>query len=422
MSHSLLSYSEYVIFELIMKAKIEFIPEGSVTSPKGFHAGATYAGIKKKPKESLDLGILFSEAPCIATALFTTNRIKAAPVVLCQKRLQGGRARAVVVNSGCANAFTGEQGLADATEMADLAARGIGVSPEDVLVASSGVIGQPLPMNLIRTAINRIALSANGGHELARAIMTTDTLPKEAAIAVRVDESEFTIGGVAKGAGMIHPDLATMLCFLTTDATVNIDFLKPALRKAVDISFNMVSVDGDTSTNDMVLIMANGLGGSEPITLSSAQCDVFQQALNQMCIYLAKSIARDGEGASKLIEVTVSGAPSEAEARLAARTVVSSPLVKTAIHGNDPNWGRVIAAVGRSGVEVVESNIDLYIGDISVVKGGRPLPFNKQKAVRILKRSEVPISVNLNLGTATATAWGCDLSEEYVTINSQYTT
>ena len=405
-----------------MQVKIEFIPDSGVTSPKGFCAGATHAGIKKKTKHGLDLGILFSEVPCIAAALFTSNRIKAAPVVLCQQRLQSGRASAIVVNSGCANACTGEQGLVDAKETADLAAKGIGVSSEDVLVASTGVIGQPLPMKLIRAAIAHIALSADGGHELARAIMTTDTSPKETAVSVRAGESEFIIGGVAKGSGMIHPNLATMLCFLTTDAVVNIDFLKLALRKAVDASFNMVSVDGDTSTNDTVLIMANGLAGGEPISPGSAQADAFQQALEQVCIYLTKSIARDGEGATKLIEVTVSGASSEAEARLAARTIVSSPLVKTAIHGNDPNWGRIVAAAGRSGAEVVESNIDLYIGGISVVKGGRPLPFSKQKVVRILKGSEVPISLNLNLGTAKATAWGCDLSEEYVTINSQYTT
>ena len=403
-----------------MEANIEFIPEGTVTSPKGFRAGATCAGIKKEAEHGLDLGILFSEAPCVATALFTTNRVKAAPIVLCQERLQGGRAVAVVVNSGCANAFTGEQGLRDAVEMAGLAAERLGVSPEEVLVASTGVIGQELPMKLIRTGIGQIVPSAEGGHSLVKAIMTTDTVPKE--VAARVGDSEFIIGGVAKGSGMIHPELATMLCFLTTDAAIDLDFLKLALRKAVDISFNMVSIDGDTSTNDMVLVMANGLAGNEPISQDSRQASVFQQALDRVCIYLAKSIARDGEGASKLIEVTVSGALSVAEARLAARTVVSSPLVKTAVYGSDPNWGRIVAAAGRSGVEVVESKIDLYLGDICVVKGGRPLPFDKRSVVEVLRGSEVSIGLGLNLGTATATAWGCDLSEEYVTINSQYTT
>ena len=405
-----------------MEAKIEFIAEGGITSPQGFHAGATYAGIKKKADNALDLGILFSEAPCKATALFTTNRVKAAPIVLCQQRLQAGRAVAIVVNSGCANALTGEQGLSHAAEMADLAARAMGLSSEDVLVASSGVIGQPLPMKLIRASIEQIVLSQEGGHELAKAIMTTDTVPKEAAVAVRVGDSEFTIGGIAKGSGMIHPNLATLLCFLTTDATVNIDFLRLALPKAVDVSFNMVSIDGDTSPNDMVLIMANGLAENEVIGQNSDQASAFQEALDRVCVYLAKCIASDGEGASKLMEVTVSGAPSVAEARLAARAVASSPLVKASVHGSDPNWGRIVAAVGRSGVEVVESKIDLYIGNICLVKVGHQLPFDREKVVAVLRSSEVPITLQLNLGTATATAWGCDLSEEYVTINSQYTT
>jgi glutamate N-acetyltransferase/amino-acid N-acetyltransferase len=399
---------------------IDFIASGTVTSPQGFHAGATDAGIKEKAKDSLDLGILFSEVPCVATALFTTNKIKAAPVILCQQRLKSGRVVAVVVNSGCANAFTGEQGLADATEMADLAARGSGISPGDVLVASTGVIGQPLPMELIRGGIEQIALSRDGGHDLARSIMTTDTVPKE--VAVRVGDGEYTIGGVAKGSGMIHPQLATLLCFLTTDAAVDIDFLKLALRKAVDASFNMISIDGDTSPNDMVLLMANGRAGNATISQSARGGDIFQQGLDQVCIHLAKSIARDGEGASKLIEVTVSGATSLAEARIAARAVVSSSLLKAAVHGSDPNWGRIMSAVGSSGVEVVESKIDLYIGNICLVRAGQLLPFAKSSVIEVLKGSEVSIGLNLNLGIAIATAWGCDLSEEYVTINSQYTT
>jgi len=405
-----------------MEAKIELIDSGGVTSPRGFCAGATYAGINKKAKSGLDLGILFSEVPCVATALFTTNRIKAAPIVWCQQQVKSGRAVAAVVNSGCANACTGEQGLADAAKMAELTAKSLGLAPEDVLVASTGVIGQLLPMKLIKAGIDQVVLSADGGHELARAMMTTDTVPKEIAVAVKAGDSRFTIGGVTKGAGMIHPNLATMLCFLTTDAAVDIDFLKLALQRAVDISFNLVSIDGDTSPSDMVLIMANGVVGNESITPTSQLADTFQQALDQVCIYLAKCIARDGEGASQLIEVTVSGAPSMAEARLAARTVVSSPLVKAAVHGSDPNWGRIIAAVGRSGVEVVESKIDLCIGQVCLLRAGKPLPFNRRGLKRILSGSEVPITLHLNLGEATATAWGCDLSEEYVTINSQYTT
>lgn len=398
-----------------MAAEIESVPQGTVTSPEGFFAGATSAGINKKAAGKLDLGILFSETPCAATAVFTTNRIKAAPLVLSQQRLKKGMAGAVVVNSGNANAATGEKGLAHAAEMAKLAADGIGILPDDVLVASTGVIGVPLPMRRIRANIEKIILSRDGGSELARAIMTTDTVPKETAVRVRAGDSEFTIGGIAKGSGMIHPDLATLLCFITTDASVEKGFLKKALKKAVDISFNMVSIDGDTSPNDMVLLMANGLAGSVPD-------DAFQQGLEQVCIYLAKSIARDGEGATKLIEVTVAGAPNLAQARLAARTVVSSSLVKTAVHGADPNWGRIVAAVGRSGVEVVESKLDLYIGDVAVVKAGRPQPFNQRGLVQLLRGEEVAISLNLNLGSAEATAWGCDLSAEYVVINSKYMT
>jgi len=405
-----------------MEAKIEFIPSGTVTSPEGFHAGATSAAIKRGTRGKLDLGLLFSEAPCEATALFTTNRIKAAPVVLSQERLQSGRALAVVVNSGCANACTGEQGLADATRMTDLAAEGLGISPEDVVVASTGVIGKRLPMKRISGNMDQIILSPDGGHDLVRAMMTTDTVPKEVAVTVRVNGDQFIIGGIAKGSGMIHPNLATLLCFLTTDARVDIDFLRLALQEAVDVSFNMISIDGDTSTNDMVLVMANGLAENKIIKQGSAQVDAFQQALTQICLYLAKSIARDGEGASKLIEVTVSGAPTLAEARVAARTVVSSPLVKTAIYGNDLNWGRIMAAVGRSGVEVVESKINLYIGDTCLVRSGRPVRFDKKRVLAIFGSREVPVSLQLNLGLATATAWGCDLSEEYVNINSHYTT
>jgi len=402
-----------------MKAEIEFLPDGTVTSPRGFHAGATYAGIKKA-KDSLDLGILFSEAPCVASGIFTTNRIKAAPVVLCRERVKSGRAVAIVVNSGCANACTGEQGRANAIEMAALTAKKVGVSPEDVLVASTGVIGKQLPMDLIRAGIEKIILSRDGGHLLERAMMTTDTVPKE--VAVRFNGGGFTIGGIAKGAGMIHPNLATFLCFLATDAAVDKNFLRSALRQAADVSFNMVSVDSDTSTNDTVFLLANGLAGNKPIKSGTKLAEAFQQALDQVCIYLAKCMARDGEGATKLIEVSVNGAPGVAEARTVARTIITSPLVKSAVHGNDPNWGRIIAAAGRSGVEIVESKIDLYIGNVCVLKGGKPQPYDEQNVVAVFKRKEVPINLDLNLGNASATAWGCDLSEEYVEINSKYMT
>jgi glutamate N-acetyltransferase/amino-acid N-acetyltransferase len=405
-----------------MEARIVTIPSGTVTSPWGFLSGATYAGIKKPGKDALDLAVLLSETPCTSAGVFTTNRIKAAPVILTQDRLESGKARAIVVNSGCANASTGEAGLKDASEMTEVAAAALGIDAGDVLVCSTGVIGKRLPMKSINEGIKQVALSPDGGHMLARAIMTTDTVQKEIALSAAIGGTNFVVGGVAKGAGMIHPDMATLLCFLATDAAVETGFLRSALKKAVDISFNMVSIDGDTSTNDTVLVLANGMAGNKPIAADGPERDVFQQALNQACIYLAKSVARDGEGATRLIEVTVGDALNTEDARLAARTIVSSPLVKSAIHGNDPNWGRILAAAGRSGAELVESRLDLYIGDTCLVKEGQPLSFDTEKVSGMLGDKEVKIHLLLNLGEATATAWGCDLSEEYVTINSQYTT
>ena len=402
-----------------METGIVFIPSGGVTSPAGFSAGATGAGIKNNGEAILDLGILRSDVSCDAAAVFTTNKVKAAPVILNRQRLERGRATAVIMNSGCANACNGERGLADAAEMAVLAARHIGIAPDDVLVASTGVIGPCLPMERIRAAIPDITLSAEGGHEVARAIMTTDTVPKEAAVK---SSGGFVIGGMAKGSGMIHPDMATMLCFLTTDAKVDRAFLGAALKSAVDVTFNMISVDGDTSTNDMVLLMANGHAGSETITTGSAGAEAFQQALDEVCRYLARAIAADAEGATKRIEVTVGSAASSADARLAARTIVNSPLVKSAVHGSDPNWGRVLAAAGRSGAALEQDRLDLSIGGIQVVKNGCPVAFDEREVVKALDGRDVTIVLNLNAGNAIATAWGCDLSEEYVTINSEYTT
>jgi glutamate N-acetyltransferase/amino-acid N-acetyltransferase len=398
-----------------MAAEIEFLPQGTVTSPRGFFAGATGARINEKAAK-LDLAVLFSEAPCLAAAVFTTNKLKAAPVLLSQQRLkERQRFSAVVVNSGCANAYVGEQGIADATEMAELVSKNVGVAPEDVLVASTGVIGLPLPMEKIRASIDKIVLARDGGSELAKAIMTTDSFPKEAAVRVKDSNVEFTIGGAAKGSGMVHPNLATLLCFITTDAAVEKGFLQESLKKAVDASFNMISIDGDTSPNDMVLVMANGLAGAVP-------AETFESALEQLCIHLAKQLARDGEGATKLIETTINGAVSLSQARTAARAVVSSSLVKAAVYGADPNWGRIMVAVGRSGVEVEASKFDLAIGKIALVKSGEPLTFDKSVVIKLLKGEEVVFSINLNLGPGQATAWGCDLSPEYVTINSQYMT
>jgi glutamate N-acetyltransferase / amino-acid N-acetyltransferase len=406
-----------------MSAKIEVIPDGNVTSSCGFYAGAAYAGIKKKFKDTLDVGILYSEVACTAAAVFTTNKIQAAPVIIDRNKLKKtGKARAVFINAGCANACTGEAGFEDANYTAELVGKSLGISSDEVMVASTGVIGVRLPIDKIKEGITRIALSQEGGHDLTRAIMTTDTRPKKIAVKVKSESVEFTIGGTAKGAGMIHPDMATMLCFLTTDAAIDLKFLTSALKKSVEASFNMVSVDGDTSTNDTVLIMANGLARNPIMTKDSSTAKPFQQALDEVCLFLAKSIAQDGEGATRLIEVVVMGAKNKKDARLAARTIASSPLVKTAVHGCDPNWGRIIAAAGRSGAAVVQECSDVFIGDMCLLKSGIPQPFDKKAASAILNREEVMLTVDLNLGKARATAWGCDLSEEYVVINSEYTT
>jgi glutamate N-acetyltransferase/amino-acid N-acetyltransferase len=400
-----------------MMTGFKAVISGTVTSPQGFLAGAVKAGIKSR--EELDLAILCSEKPCAAAGVFTTTAIKAAPVILSQKHLKNKSAQAVVVNSGCANACTGDLGMADALNMAGSVAGKLRLSTEDVLVASTGVIGVPLPMERIRAGIRKVILTKEGGHELARAMMTTDTFPKEIAVSVESKLGEFTIGGVAKGAGMIHPDMATLLCFLTTDAAVEADFLQSALQKAVNVSFNMITVDGDTSPSDTAVILANGLAGTE--TINNHSGDPFQKALDEVCLHLAKCVARDGEGATKLIEVTVEGALNEEQARLAARTIASSPLFKAAVHGSDPNWGRVVAALGRSGAKVNENQLDVYLNEVCVMKQGSPVSFGRRELSTSLSAKEVSVRLYLNLGRGKAVAWGCDLSEEYVTINSAYT-
>ncbi|MFP3879605.1 MAG: bifunctional glutamate N-acetyltransferase/amino-acid acetyltransferase ArgJ [Dehalococcoidia bacterium] len=395
------------------------IPFGGVTSASGFLAGAIHAGIKSE--NELDLAILCSETPCTAAGVFTTNRIKSAPVNLSQRHIAKRQAQAIVVNSGCANACMGGQGLADAREMANLTAEKLGLSAEDILVASTGIIGVPLPMARIRATLPNIKPNREGGHDFCRAIMTTDTVPKETAVRVDSEGIVSTIGGAAKGIGMVHPNLATMLCFVTTDAAVSDGFLQSALEKAVDCSFNMVSIDGDTSPNDCAFVLANGLACNEPVDVNSGEA--FQSALNAVCVHLAKSMARDGEGATKLIEVAIEGAEDQAEARQAARTIASSPLVKAAVHGNDPNWGRMVAALGRSGARVNEERLDVYLQNVCVVRHGAPATFNKEEMKLALSTSQdVFIRLCLHLGDGQATAWGCDLSEEYVRINSNYTT
>jgi glutamate N-acetyltransferase / amino-acid N-acetyltransferase len=401
-----------------MKTEADYIPSGGVTSPGGFLAGAVHAGIKYPDPKRLDLAILFSKEPCTAAAVFTTNKVKAASVLLDMERLQKGKISAVIMNSGCANACTGQQGMSDAISMAAMAAKHIGVKPESVCVSSTGVIGTMLPMEKIQTAIPKIKLTIAGGHDAARAIMTTDRVPKE--VAIKADS--FTIGGMLKGSGMLHPNMATMLCYLTTDAAVEAEFLQKALRKAADISVNMISVDGDNSTNDTVLLLANGAAGGEIIKAGSKKAATFQKALNIVCIYLAREAARDGEGATKLIEAKVWGAVSVKDARLAARTIIGSSLVKTAVYGSDPNWGRVLAAAGRSGAALDQDKTELHMGDFCMLLNGTPQPFDKKAAAKYMDGKEVYFELDLHLGKGEATAWGCDMTEEYVKINAEYTT
>jgi len=393
-----------------------------VTSPQGFLAGAVSAGIRGRSDGRPDLALLYSERPCSAAALFTASTLKAAPVLLSQRHLADGKAQAVIVNSGCANAYVGDQGREDAEEMARLAASKLRLTVSDVVVASTGVTGHIMPMEKLRAALPTIALDRGGGEQFARAIMTTDTVPKQASVAFSVGEREYGMGGCAKGAGMIHPNLATMLAFLTTDAPVESAFLQQALREAADASFNMISVDGDTSPNDTLLIMANGAASGPPIAEGDEGAPLFQEAVEAVCVALAKGLARDAEGATKLIEVKVEGALTLTDARAAARTVAGSPLVKSAVYGNDPNWGRVLAAVARSGATAKEETVSLFWQGVCVFERGRPVPYDKDALGAATDEPEVRIRVDLGIGEARAVAWGCDLTEEYVRINAEYTT
>ena len=398
---------------------LKLIQSGSITSVPGFLAGTTAAGIKTAGKP--DLGIIYSDTPCVAAGVFTTNQIKSAPVILSRRHLSRKKAQAIVVNSGCANACLGEQGIADAAEMANLTATKLDIKREDVLVASTGIIGVPLPMNCLRQGIKSIELCQDGGHDLARAIMTTDTRPKEIAAHFSQEKDDIIIAGVAKGSGMICPNMATMLCFIATNAVADADFLQSSLQEATATSFNMICIDVDTSPSDCVFLLASSSAGNKILDYNNGKA--FQQALTEVCTHLARSIAGDGEGATKLIEVRVEGAAGLAEARRAARTVASSTLVKTAIHGNNPNWGRIVAALGRSDIKLAEDKMDIYLNDTCVMKQGNPAPFDEDEAQASMSNSnQVIIRVYLNLGDARATAWGCDLSEEYVTINSAYST
>jgi glutamate N-acetyltransferase/amino-acid N-acetyltransferase len=397
------------------------VVDGGVTLAAGFSAGAVYAGIKTPGPDKLDLAILVSDRPAAAAGIFTRNAFCAAPVVVSRERVAARRARAVIANAGNANACTGEQGLADAREMAELVARKTDIDPAEVLVASTGLIGVPLPMDLIRAGAEKIALAADGGPAFSRAIITTDTHPKTAGAELEVGGKTVHIGGAAKGAGMIHPNMATLLSFVTTDAAVEPEYLQTALARAGADSFNMITVDGDTSTNDTLVVLANGAAGNAPIS-GGKDGEAFTAALTYVCGELAKAIVSDGEGATRLIRVDVRGAASDEDARAAARSVVRSPLVKAAVYGSDPNWGRVLCAIGYSGAAVDPLAVDLYVGEIQLVKAGAPVAGSREAAEETMKQKEVAFRADLHVGRSAATAWGCDLTEAYVVENSAYST
>ena len=401
---------------------IEFLDDGTVVSPQGFLAGATYAGLKTYAEDKLDLGIIFSETPCVAAGVFTTNAIRSPSVTVCQEHLTQGPVRGLIVNAGIANACVGEQGYQDAQHSSLLASQHMGVQPQEMLICSTGVIGVELPMSLIDSGIKQIQPTKDGGHALALAMMTTDTRPKETAVSFQVGGRHALMGGVSKGSGMIHPNMATMLAFVTTDAAVEPGFLQDALREVADDSFNMLTIDGDSSTNDTMLVLANGVAGNQPISAGSADAAVFKAALMEVCVHLARETARDGEGASRLIVVNMAGAKDKSDARLAARTIASSNLVKSAVYGADPNWGRVMMALGRSGAAVDETKVDLFVNGVCIMQGGKPIPFHRDAVVALMRGPEVSFRLDLHQGEGQATAWGCDLTEQYVIINSAYTT
>lgn len=392
---------------------------GNAATPQGFRSSGIHCGVKR---ERPDLALLVSDVPASAAGVFTTNKVQAAPVRYTRRAVAAGRAQAIVVNSGNANACTGEAGLEDAAEMARLTGGALGLDAALVLVASTGVIGVPLPMEALRRGIPRAAAALEpDGTAAAEAIRTTDKFPKTAAVRLEIGGVEVTIGGMAKGAGMIHPNLATTLCFLTTDAALPPAVLRGALQRAVAESFNSITVDGDTSTNDTVLLLANGRAGGAPITNGEA-FSRFTAGLTLVASELAKMVVSDGEGATKLVEIRVDGALSDAEAHQAAMTVANSLLVKTALHGGEPNWGRILAALGRSGVEMAEETTDVFFGDLAIVRGGLGVPGVWDAAAAALEGKEVTIGIRLGVGTGAARVWTSDLSEEYVRINGSYTT
>ncbi len=395
------------------------IINGSVTAPRDFLAAGINCGIKK---DKLDLALIVSVAPAFAAGVFTKNIVKAAPVVISQKHLMGGRAQAIIVNSGNANCLTGKKGIDCAVAAAKAVAGSMLIKNYNVLVASTGVIGKPLDFEKIKAAVPKLVrrLSVAGEFSAAKAIMTTDLCPKRIAVAVKIGGRTVKIGGIAKGSGMINPNMATMLCFLTTDADIELRALRSSLRDSAEDSFNAITVDGDMSTNDSVFILANCLAGNPRIKYGTKDYKIFCGALCYVTAYLAKEMVRDGEGASKFIEVEVRGAKNKDDAVKIAKGIANSNLVKTAMAGEDPNIGRIASAAGAAGVKFEESKFDISIGGIKIVEGGNAVYQKRPKVKRLLKKDEIGISVDLHSGKASAKVWTCDLTERYIKINARY--
>ena len=400
--------------------------EGGVTAAQGFVAGGIHCGVRKN-KSKPDLAMIYSEKPCAAAAVYTQNLVKGAPILVTQKNIADGTAKAVICNSGNANTCNAD-GEEKAQTMCDLTAQALGIAPQDVVVASTGVIGQVLPIEPIQAGIPELvkALSADGSHAAATAIMTTDTIAKEAAAEVEIGGKTVKVGGISKGSGMIHPNMATMLCFVTTDCAISPAMLDKAIHQVTEKTFNMISVDGDTSTNDTFAILANGAAGNPEITAPGPDYDAFAQALEAVCRQLSKLMAGDGEGATKLLICRVDGAMDLAMARTVSKSVICSTLFKAAMFGADANWGRVLCAIGYSGAAVDVNKIDVSFrsakGQVDVCQNGAGIPFSEEEASQVLSEHEIEILVHLHLGEASAEAYGCDLTYDYVKINGDYRT
>ncbi|MFQ6891251.1 MAG: bifunctional glutamate N-acetyltransferase/amino-acid acetyltransferase ArgJ [Acutalibacter sp.] len=400
--------------------------EGGVTAAQGFVAGGIHCGVRKN-KSKPDLAMIYSEKPCAAAAVYTQNLVKGAPILVTQKNIADGTAKAVICNSGNANTCNAD-GEEKAQAMCDLTAQALGIAPQDVVVASTGVIGQVLPIEPIAAGVPELvkALSADGSHAAATAIMTTDTIAKEAAAEVEIGGKTVKVGGISKGSGMIHPNMATMLCFVTTDCAISPAMLDKAIHQVTEKTFNMISVDGDTSTNDTFAILANGAAGNPEITAPGPDYDAFAQALEAVCRQLSKLMAGDGEGATKLLVCRVDGAVDLAMARTVAKSVICSTLFKAAMFGADANWGRVLCAIGYSGAAVDVNKIDVSFrsakGQVDVCQDGAGIPFSEEEASQVLSEHEIEILVHLHLGEASAEAYGCDLTYDYVKINGDYRT